>query len=48
MKTFLSQKSIESGIKVVLIVDADLFLNEAASNCLLKHLKNPLVVYLFF
>ena len=34
MKNFLSQKSIESGIKVLLIVDADL-LNEAASNCLL-------------
>ncbi len=40
MKTFLSQKSIESGIKVVLIVDAD-FLNEAASNCLLKTLEEP-------
>ena len=40
MKTFLSQKSIESGIKVVLIVDADL-LNEAASNCLLKTLEEP-------
>ena len=40
MKTFLSHKSIESGIKVVLIVDADL-LNEAASNCLLKTLEEP-------
>ena len=40
MKTFLSQKSIESGIKIVLIVDADL-LNEAASNCLLKTLEEP-------
>ena len=40
MKTFLSQKSIESGIKVVLIIDADL-LNEAASNCLLKTLEEP-------
>ncbi len=40
IKTFLSQKSIESGIKVVLIVDADL-LNEAASNCLLKTLEEP-------
>ena len=40
MKTFLSQKSIESGIKIVLIIDADL-LNEAASNCLLKTLEEP-------
>ncbi len=40
MKSFLSHKSIESGIKVVLIVEADL-LNEAASNCLLKTLEEP-------
>ena len=40
IKTFLSQKSIESGKKIVLIVDADL-LNEAASNCLLKILEEP-------
>ena len=40
MKTFLGQKSIESGKKIVLIVDAHL-LNEAASNCLLKTLEEP-------
>ncbi len=40
IKTFLSQKSIESGKKIVLIVDAEL-LNEAASNCLLKTLEEP-------
>ena len=37
---FLSQKSIESQKKVVLIIDAHL-LNEAASNCLLKTLEEP-------
>ena len=37
IKTFLGQKSIESGKKFVLIVDAHL-LNESASNCLLKTL----------
>ncbi len=40
IKTFLSQKSIESGKKIVLIKDAHL-LNEAASNCLLKTLEEP-------
>tara|TARA_B100000945_G_scaffold57405_1_gene42412 strand:+ start:283 stop:1245 length:963 start_codon:yes stop_codon:yes gene_type:complete len=40
IKTFLSQKSINSGKKVVLIHDAHL-LNEAASNCLLKTLEEP-------
>ena len=40
IRTFLSQKSIESEKKIVLIVDADL-LNEAASNCLLKTLEEP-------
>ena len=35
IKTFLSQKSIETEKKIVLIIDADL-LNEASSNCLLK------------
>lgn len=40
IKTFLAKKSIESGKKIVLIVDADL-LNEAASNCLLKTLEEP-------
>ena len=35
IKTFLSQKSIISEKKIVLIIDAHL-LNEAASNCLLK------------
>ena len=40
IKTFLAQKSIDSGKKIVLIVDADL-LNEAASNCLLKTLEEP-------
>ena len=40
IKTFLGQKPIESGKKIVLIVDADL-LNEAASNCLLKTLEEP-------
>ncbi len=40
IKTFLSQKSINSGKKIVLIVDAHL-LNEAASNCLLKTLEEP-------
>ena len=40
LKTFIGQKSIDSGIKIVLIVDAHL-LNEAASNCLLKTLEEP-------
>ena len=40
LKTFLGQKSIESGGKIVLIDDAHL-LNEAASNCLLKTLEEP-------
>ena len=40
MKTFLSQKSINSEKKIVLIIDAHL-LNEAASNCLLKTLEEP-------
>jgi len=40
IKTFLSQKSITSEKKIVLIVDAHL-LNEAASNCLLKTLEEP-------
>jgi len=40
IKTFLSQKSINSGKKIVLIIDAHL-LNEAASNCLLKTLEEP-------
>ena len=40
VKTFLSQKSIESEKKIVLIIDARL-LNESASNCLLKTLEEP-------
>ena len=40
VKTFLSQKSINSEKKIVLILDAHL-LNEAASNCLLKTLEEP-------
>ena len=40
IQTFLSQKSIASEKKVVLIVDAH-FLNEASSNCLLKTLEEP-------
>ncbi len=40
IKTFLSQKSINSDKKIVLIIDAHL-LNEAASNCLLKTLEEP-------
>ena len=40
IKTFLGQKSINSGKKIVLITDAHL-LNEAASNCLLKTLEEP-------
>jgi len=40
IKTFLSQKSINSEKKIVLINDAHL-LNEAASNCLLKTLEEP-------
>ena len=40
IKTFLSQKSINSEKKIVLIIDAHL-LNEAASNCLLKTLEDP-------
>jgi len=40
IKTFLSQKSITSEKKIVLINDAHL-LNEAASNCLLKTLEEP-------
>ena len=41
IKTFLGQKSINSEKKIVLIIDAHL-LNEAASNCLLKTLEEPL------
>ena len=40
IKIFLSQKSIESEKKIVLIIDAHL-LNESASNCLLKTLEEP-------
>ena len=40
VKTFLSQKSIESTKKIVLIIDAHL-MNEASSNCLLKTLEEP-------
>ena len=40
IKTFLGQKSINAGKKIVLIIDAHL-LNEAASNCLLKTLEEP-------
>ncbi len=40
IKTFLGQKSITSGKKIVLIIDAHL-LNESASNCLLKTLEEP-------
>ena len=40
IKSFLGQKSINSGKKIVLIIDAHL-LNEAASNCLLKTLEEP-------
>ena len=40
IKTFLSQKSIESEKKIVLIKKAQ-NLNEAASNCLLKTLEEP-------
>ena len=40
IKTFLGQKSIHTGKKIVLIIDAHL-LNEAASNCLLKTLEEP-------
>ena len=40
IKTFLGQKSIESGKKIILIVDSHL-LNESASNCLLKTLEEP-------
>jgi len=40
IETFLSQKSINSEKKIVLIIDAHL-LNEAASNCLLKTLEEP-------
>ena len=40
IKTFISQKSINSEKKIVLITDAHL-LNEAASNCLLKTLEEP-------
>jgi len=40
IKTFLSQKSINSGKKIVLIIDAHL-VNEAASNCRLKTLEEP-------
>jgi len=40
IKTFFSQKSINSEKKIVLIIDAHL-LNEAASNCLLKTLEDP-------
>ena len=40
IKTFLGQKSINLGKKIVLIIDAHL-LNESASNCLLKTLEEP-------
>ena len=40
IKTFLGQKSINSGKKIVLICDAH-FLNESASNCLLKTIEEP-------
>ena len=40
IKNFLGQKSINSDKKIVLIIDAH-FLNEAASNCLLKTLEEP-------
>ena len=40
IKSFLGQKSINSEKKIVLITDAH-FLNEAASNCLLKTLEEP-------
>ena len=40
IQTFLGQKSINFGEKIVLIIDAHL-LNEAASNCLLKTLEEP-------
>ena len=40
IKTFLGQKSINSETKIVLIINAH-FLNEAASNCLLKTLEEP-------
>ncbi len=40
IRTFISQKSINSEKKIVLIIDAHL-LNEAASNCLLKTLEEP-------
>jgi len=40
IKSFLGQKSIYSGKKIILIIDAHL-LNEAASNCLLKTLEEP-------
>jgi len=40
IKNFLSQKSINSEKKIILIIDAHL-LNEAASNCLLKTLEEP-------
>ncbi len=40
IKTFLGQKSINSENKIVLIIDAH-FLNEPASNCLLKILEEP-------
>jgi len=40
IKTFLSQRSINSEKKIVLIIDAHL-LNEAASNCLSKTLEEP-------
>ena len=41
IKTFISQKSIESEKKIIIIVDAHL-LNEASSNCLLKSLEEPI------
>ncbi len=40
IKTFLGQNSINSGKKIILIIDAHL-LNESASNCLLKTLEEP-------
>jgi DNA polymerase-3 subunit delta' len=40
IKTFLGQKSINSEKKIVLIIDAH-FMNESASNCLLKTLEEP-------
>ena len=41
IKSFLGQKSINSEKKIILIINAHL-LNEAASNCLLKTLEEPI------